>query len=150
MLSRRLADCPEGASPSEPLLETIIRTYNLCLLGFGNVNRTLLGLLRKKEAELRARGIAWRVTGVASRRMGWIADAGGLDVGELVEGSGESPKRRERVSAAHEWLTASKRLAQRTALPFRLTIDRSVVSYKSSNARNENSAQHPSCHDLQP
>jgi homoserine dehydrogenase len=108
VLSRRLADCPEGASPSEPLLETIIRTYNLCLLGFGNVNRTLLGLLRKKEAELRARGIAWRVTGVASRRMGWIADAGGLDVGELVEGSGESPKRRERVSATHEWLTAAR------------------------------------------
>jgi homoserine dehydrogenase len=94
--------------PPEPSLETTIRTYNLCLLGFGNVNRTLLGLLRKKEVELRARGIAWRVTGVASRRMGWIADAGGLDVEELVEGSEESQKRRTRVSPPHEWLRAAR------------------------------------------
>jgi homoserine dehydrogenase len=66
--------------PPKPSLETTIRTYNLCLLGFGNVNRALLGLLRKKEEELRERGIGWRVTGVASRRLGWVADAGGLDL----------------------------------------------------------------------
>lgn len=96
------------ALPSELLLETTIRTYNLCLLGFGNVNRTLLGLLRKKETELRGRGITWRVTGVASRRMGWIADADGLDVEELVEGSEDSQKRRIRVSAQHEWLQAAR------------------------------------------
>jgi homoserine dehydrogenase len=85
-----------------------IRTYNLCLLGFGNVNRALLALLRKKEKELRERGIAWRVTGVASRRMGWIADADGLDVGQLLEWSGETQKRRTGVSAPHEWLKAAK------------------------------------------
>ena len=96
------------ALPSELLLETTIRTYNLCLLGFGNVNRTLLGLLRKKETELRGRGITWRVTGVASRRMGWIADADGLDVEELVEGSEDSQKRRIRESAQHEWLQAAR------------------------------------------
>ncbi len=62
------------------LLETTIHTYNLCFLGFGNVNRALLGLLRKKDKELQERGIAWRVTGVASRRMGWVADAGGTDL----------------------------------------------------------------------
>lgn len=96
------------ASPSELLLETTIRTYNLCLLGLGNVNRTLLGLLRKKEAELRARGIAWRVTGVASRRMGWIADAGGIDIEELIEESEGIQKRRTRMSAPHEWLKAAR------------------------------------------
>jgi homoserine dehydrogenase len=96
------------APPSELLLETTIRTYNLCLLGLGNVNRTLLGLLRKKEAELRARGIAWQVTGVASRRMGWIADAGGMDVEELIEGSEGSQRRRTRTSAPHEWLKAAR------------------------------------------
>jgi homoserine dehydrogenase len=78
------------------------------LLGFGNVNRALLGLLRKKEKELRERGIGWRVTGVASRRMGWVADAGGLDVEALVEGSGESQTRRTRVSTPHEWLKAAQ------------------------------------------
>jgi homoserine dehydrogenase len=59
---------------------SIIRTYNLCLLGFGNVNRTLLRLLQKKDSELRERGVAWRITGVATRQMGWIADSEGLDV----------------------------------------------------------------------
>jgi homoserine dehydrogenase len=65
-------------------------------------------LLRKKEKELRKLGIGWQVTGVATRRMGWIADAGGVDFGELVEGSEESQKRRTRVSAPHEWLRAAR------------------------------------------
>src|SRR5277367_3500269 len=93
--------------PSEPLLETTIRTYNLCLLGFGNVNRTLLGLLRRKDPELRQRGIAWRITGVASRGMGWIADANGLEVGELLEN--QEPE--TRTFAPHnirEWLRAAR------------------------------------------
>jgi len=56
------------------------RPYNLCLLGFGNVNRTLLHLLREREDELRANhGISWRITGVATRRLGWIASPDGLD-----------------------------------------------------------------------
>ena len=56
------------------------RTFNLCFLGFGNVNRTLVELLRLKEGELRERyGIAWRVTGVASRRIGWLANSEGFD-----------------------------------------------------------------------
>jgi homoserine dehydrogenase len=70
-----------------------IRTYNLCFLGFGNVNRTLAQLLADREQELRERyGIAWRVTGVASRRRGWIADPNGLDlkaqVGSDLKASG--------------------------------------------------------------
>lgn len=57
-----------------------IRTYNLCFLGFGNVNRTLVRLLEDRRQELRDRyGIDFRVTGIASRRIGWIADAKGLD-----------------------------------------------------------------------
>ena len=43
----------------------------------------MLSLLQKKDAELRAQGIAWRVTGVASSRMGWMADANGLDLAAL-------------------------------------------------------------------
>ncbi|HYX40681.1 MAG TPA: hypothetical protein VE821_03230, partial [Pyrinomonadaceae bacterium] len=55
-----------------------MKTYNLCLLGFGNVGRALVALLREKSDELRADyGIEWRVTGVATRRMGWrVAPAG--------------------------------------------------------------------------
>ncbi len=36
-------------------------------------------LLVDREQELRTRGIAWRITGIASRRLGWIADPNGLD-----------------------------------------------------------------------
>lgn len=48
--------------------------YNLCFLGFGNVGRALARLLVTKSAELRERhGIDWHITGVASRRLGWLS-----------------------------------------------------------------------------
>lgn len=57
----------------------VMKTYNLCLLGFGNVNQTLVELLQLKSADLRERhGIDWRVTGVASRRLGWLVNLQGL------------------------------------------------------------------------
>jgi homoserine dehydrogenase len=90
-------------------VETTIRTYNLCLLGFGNVNRALLGLLRKKETQLRERGIAWRVTGVATRRMGWIADAGGLEL--LLHAKDAVASSTGHGSAPHnvrDWLKAAR------------------------------------------
>jgi homoserine dehydrogenase len=60
-------------------------------------------LLQKKDVELRERGIAWRITGVATRRTGWIADAEGLDVEALKDGL----PAQSRGPAAHhvrEWL----------------------------------------------
>ena len=61
--------------------EGAIRSYNLCFLGFGNVNRTLVQLLEDRAQELRDRyGITFRITGIASRRLGWIANPNGLDV----------------------------------------------------------------------
>ena len=63
-----------------------IQTYNLCFLGFGNVNRTLVSLLDDRAQELRERhGISFRMTGIASRRLGWIADANGLNPAAYVE-----------------------------------------------------------------
>jgi len=60
--------------------EDHIKTYNLCFLGFGNVNRTLAQLLENRAHELRERhGIAYRITGIASRRLGWIADPHGIN-----------------------------------------------------------------------
>jgi homoserine dehydrogenase len=62
-----------------------IRKFNLCFLGYGNVNRTLMRLLAERSEELRARyGIDYRVTGVASRRLGWIADTEGIDVVQVL------------------------------------------------------------------
>jgi homoserine dehydrogenase len=55
-----------------------MKTYNLCFLGFGNVGHALVALLQEKSDELRADyGIEWRVTGIATRRLGWrVAPAG--------------------------------------------------------------------------
>jgi homoserine dehydrogenase len=68
-----------GAVPA-PVRGDRIRTFNLCFLGFGNVNRTLVRLLEDRREELQDRyGIAFQITGIASRRLGWIANHNGLD-----------------------------------------------------------------------
>jgi len=77
-LQRRVRNI--NRSGFSPCARNPIRTYNLCFLGFGNVNRTLVRLLEDRAQELRDRhGIAFQFTGVASRRLGWIADPNGLD-----------------------------------------------------------------------
>ncbi len=69
------------------IISAAVRTFNLCLLGFGNVGRSLAWLLSSKTDELRERyGIEWRITGAATRRMGWIVDPNGLDVIALLAG----------------------------------------------------------------
>jgi homoserine dehydrogenase len=84
--------------------------YNLCFLGFGNVNRTLVQLLRDREQELRDRyGIAFRITGIASRSLGWIADPEGLDA--RVDRTLLSDKRREpdeKLLTVQSWLSAAR------------------------------------------
>ncbi|MGA2345311.1 MAG: homoserine dehydrogenase [Candidatus Sulfotelmatobacter sp.] len=63
-------------------------THNLCFLGFGNVNRTLVRLLEHRAQELRERhGISYRITGIASRRLGWIADPAGVDPNQCGAGT---------------------------------------------------------------
>jgi len=47
------------------------------------VNRALVRLLQKREPELREREIAYRITGVATRRLGLLADANGMDLSSL-------------------------------------------------------------------
>ena len=43
-------------------------TYNLCFLGFGNVNQTLVRLLEDRRQELQEQhGITYRITGIATR-----------------------------------------------------------------------------------
>jgi homoserine dehydrogenase len=91
----------------DPREESLIPTYNLCLLGFGNVNRALVRLLQKKERELREREIAYRITGVATRRLGWLADAKGMDLFSL--GNGHIPANQSSESSANvrDWLRAA-------------------------------------------
>ena len=100
-------------------MRTAIHTYNLCFLGFGNVNRTLVRLLADRGQELRERyGISFRITGIASRRLGWIANAEGLDAGSLVALNSDSPPAFSRAGApaphgpashgnVREWLAAA-------------------------------------------
>ncbi|MGB7283793.1 MAG: hypothetical protein WBE13_16120 [Candidatus Acidiferrum sp.] len=62
-------------------------SYNLAVVGMGNVARALLRLLISKETDLRRRyDIRWRLTGVATRRIGWIADPDGLNPLAVLQG----------------------------------------------------------------
>ena len=87
------------------------RIFNLCFLGFGNVNRALVELLRLKSSELRASyGIAWRVTGVASRRLGWWANPDGFGVDALLmnaRGSSLADLRGQGCPRYTDWLRAA-------------------------------------------
>lgn len=69
----------------------VMKNYNLCFLGFGNVGRALVRLLLEKRNEMREQyGIEWRITGAATRRMGWIVRTDGFEVESLLAGEMES------------------------------------------------------------
>ena len=98
-----------------PFRENFIRNFNLCFLGFGNVNRALARLLEDRAQELReTHGITWKITGVASRRLGWIAKAEGIDQSALSTlNPGSGPEILGRGSSAshknvREWLAAAR------------------------------------------
>jgi homoserine dehydrogenase len=70
----------------------------------------LLALLKKKDSELRERGIAWRITGVSTRRIGWIADSNGLDADAMLGASfrGQSPAGAPAPDDIRAWLRLAK------------------------------------------
>ena len=99
-------------APEDP-----IRTYNLCFLGFGNVNRTLAQLLRDREQELREHhGISFRITGISTRRLGEIANPDGLDPARVertllsanAEGSTGAGSSDQNLQNVRDWLTAAQ------------------------------------------
>lgn len=51
-------------------------------------------------------GIAWRLTGVASRRIGWVANAAGLDPVELLQN--RHTQAAHRPQNVREWIAASQ------------------------------------------
>ena len=64
-----------------------IPSYNLAIVGLGNVGRAFLRLLISKETELRRRyDVRWRLTGVATRHIGWPADPDGLNPLAILNG----------------------------------------------------------------
>ncbi len=82
-----------------------MKRYRICFLGFGNVGRALARLFVSKSTELRERyGIEWEVAGVATRRLGWRASEGAMDVTRLLNGSDET----ESVQGIDEWLALAK------------------------------------------
>ncbi len=81
--------------------------YNLCFLGFGNVGRALARLLVSKSAELREQyEIDWRITGVASRRIGWVANAGGFEARALLDDSFKDGA--QSSNSIGEWLQVAR------------------------------------------
>jgi homoserine dehydrogenase len=89
-----------------------MKIFRLALIGFGNVNRSLVDLLRQKEIELRERhGIRWKITGVASRRIGWRVNTAGFAVEELLRITGPdgfAEIQGEQCKLYSEWLTAAQ------------------------------------------
>src|SRR6185503_12037842 len=82
-----------------------MKRHRICFLGFGNVGRALAKLFVSKSTELRERyGIEWEVAGVATRRMGWRASEGAIDVTRLLGGDDET----ESVHGIDEWLAIAK------------------------------------------
>lgn len=84
------------------------RTYRLALVGFGNVGKEFVRLLRAKESRLSDDyGIEWKLTGLASRRIGWIANPGGLDTAALLGGTFPEAPGSAAPKNVREWLEAT-------------------------------------------
>lgn len=76
-------------------------------MGFGHVGRALLRLLISKETELRRKhDVRWRLTGVASRRIGWVADPDGLN--PIATLNGHFPSQLQLARNVREWIDRSK------------------------------------------
>jgi len=79
--------------------------YNLALVGFGNVGRTLVAVLERKRDELRTKyDIEYCFTGVASRGLGWQANPDGIATQELLSSS----PRGQNCCDVRDWLAAAR------------------------------------------
>jgi homoserine dehydrogenase len=73
------------------------------------VGRALLRLLIAKETELRRRyDVRWRLTGVATRRAGWVADPDGLNPLALLNGHWPARPGAGIPQSVSEWLEHSR------------------------------------------
>lgn len=83
-----------------------LRTYNLALLGFGNVGRTFVSLLSRKrellEREYRFEAV---ITGVATRSLGWLVKPNGFDLQQLLKGDFSGA---EKSDSLRHWMVDSR------------------------------------------
>lgn len=78
-----------------------MRRYAVAFLGFGNVAKALARLLESRRSELAVRyGVSCQATGVASRSLGWWADADGL--------TPTSPQSATRCYDIGDWLLTAR------------------------------------------
>ncbi len=71
------------------------------------MGRALLRLLISKESELRRKyDVRWRLTGVASRRIGWVTNAEGLNPISTL--SGHYPAAVPTARNVREWIEHAK------------------------------------------
>jgi homoserine dehydrogenase len=93
----------------EPLLpsgEIRIRVLNLCLVGFGNVGRAFVELLQRKHRDIRQLyGLDCRLTGIASRRIGWLVAPDGFTADKLLAGDLSEASKAADIG---EWLRLTK------------------------------------------
>ena len=83
-----------------------ICTYKLGIVGLGNVGSALLTLLERKQQELAERyDIEWRVTGVASRRLGWLAAPDGFTAAKLLT---RDFSEAQQIADFPDWLRTAK------------------------------------------
>lgn len=83
-----------------------MKQYRICFLGFGNVGKALSRLLVSKSTDLRnGYGIDWKITGVASRRLGWRSLESGFDVASLLSGRDIEYQTSNDIG---EWLSVSQ------------------------------------------
>ena len=83
-----------------------IHSYNLGIIGLGNVGSALIRLLQRKRQELADRyGIGWHITGVASRRLGWLTNHEGFDPEKLIVGDFAGA---QSVGHVASWVHAAK------------------------------------------
>ena len=83
-----------------------LRTYNLGLVGFGNVARTFVSLLeRKRELLERDPGLDFVITGVATRRLGWLVCPGGFSLERLQK---QDFSQATKSDSLRHWLVQSR------------------------------------------
>ena len=82
------------------------RTYNLGLIGFGNVGRTFLSLLaRKRERLLSDHHLEFRVTGIATRKLGWRVNREGFDPARVLEADFQDSAT---AGSLHDWIALAR------------------------------------------
>jgi homoserine dehydrogenase len=106
-----------------------MQRYNLSFLGFGNVGRALARLFGTKSAELaQLYGIDWRITGVATRRLGWLWNAEGFNLETLVAGNMDQANAQQARDLG-EWLEKTQPAAVLETTSLNVETGQPAINY---------------------